>query len=59
MNMKFTLEQLLEAAPANAVAYRITESGLPEYLIGHRGVDGLLSFGYMPDDNWIFFKDLL
>lgn len=58
MSMDFTLDQLLQAAPKEAVAYRILESGLTEYLIGRRGVDGLLSFGYMPDDNWIFFKDL-
>lgn len=56
--VNFTLDQLLQAAPKDAVAYRILESGLTEYLIGRRGVDGSLSFGYMPDDGWIFFKDL-
>lgn len=56
--MDFTLDQLLQASPKDAVAYRILESGLTEYLIGRRGVDGLLSFGYMPNDDWIFFKDL-
>lgn len=56
--MDFTLDQLLQAAPKDAVAYRILESGLTEYLIGRRGVDGLLSFGYMPDVDWIFFEDL-
>ena len=58
MSMNFTLDQLLQAAPKDAVAYRVLESGLTEYLIGRRGVDGLLSFGYMPNDDWIFFEDL-
>lgn len=58
MNIDFTLDQLLQASPKDAVAYMILESGLTEYLIGRRGVVGLLSFGYMPNDGWIFFKDL-
>jgi hypothetical protein len=58
VNVNFTLDQLLQAATKDAVAYRILESGLTEYLVGSRGVDGLLSFGYMPDVDWIFFNDL-
>lgn len=58
MSIDFTLDQLLQASPKDAVAYRILESGLTEYLVGSRGVDGLLSFGYMPDGGWIFFKEI-